>query len=113
MPYLNTKNPFGYNPATAHDDLIRELTRQGWTVYMSGPMGTELLKPREARPLDVIAMIVGAAAIPLVNVYVGAALMVFALIDNLVLSERNHLFISRHNEEASSVEALLKDYLES
>lgn len=113
MPFIHSKNPFGYNPESAHDDLIKELTRQGWTVFMSGPMGTELLKPREARPIDVIAMIVGAAAIPLVNPYVGAGLMVLALLDNLVLSERNHLFISRHNEEAASMEELLKDYLES
>jgi len=113
MPFIHSKNPFGYNPESAHDDLIKELTRQGWTVYMSGPMGTELLKPREARPIDVLAMIVGAAAIPLVNVYLGAALMLLALMDNLVFSDRSHLFISRHNDDAASMEELLKDYLAS
>lgn len=106
MPYLSPTRNFGIPEAKPHDELVAELMQKGWSMYLSGPGGTELLQPREIRPLDVVAVLVGAAAIPMVNLYAGLALVALALLDNLVLTERRHLFVSRRSPELSDLAEL-------
>lgn len=69
MAYLGkTSAPFaaapGETPPLADfETTLKQRLREGWTVKSDGPSGVQLVKPKKMRPLDTVALVLGAVCL--------------------------------------------------
>lgn len=83
--------------ATSQKAEIAGLVARGWEVISDGPSGVQLRAPRKIKSLDVVSFVLGLASFTLgfltpMAYGIGAVLILLALLDYFVLTEREIKF---------------------